>query len=366
MQEFYTITMKNTLIIAFITVLFSGCQEKRKDINFADLFKVREEITLTPVQNDSNQLFLGKPLDILVLNDHIIVQDLIDGYWFALIDKHSGKLIKRFGTSGRGPGEILHPISLKRDGRDFTYLDQQLRKLYIASIDSLITGQPGYIKECIDLELPTSSYTDCRQLQRSPSGELIGAGVSPEGRIVRFDAQGKNARFFSPEYPYDPLHKDEDYKTKSMAFQYHVVINQTGNKLCNVGGTSGQLEIFELTPDGLKQVVNHIYYMPKYTNYSNENILQVGFAPDSKMGFSNVQAIGEHIWFSNTKEKLLENRTPIIDYIGKFDWNGNPVKAYQVTGNLRTYGFDPAGNRIYGIALNADSMEPELVTASIN
>ena len=84
------------------------------------------------------------------------------------------------------------------------------------------------------------------------------------------------------------------------------------------------------------------------------------------MGFSNVQAIGEHIWFSNTKEKLLENRTPIIDYIGKFDWNGNPVKAYQVTGNLRTYGFDPAGNRIYGIALNADSMEPELVTASIN
>ena len=80
MQEFYTITMKNTLIIAFITVLFSGCQEKRKDINFADLFKVREEITLTPVQNDSNQLFLGKPLDILVLNDHIIVQDLVDGY----------------------------------------------------------------------------------------------------------------------------------------------------------------------------------------------------------------------------------------------------------------------------------------------
>ena len=67
-----------------------------------------------------------------------------------------------------------------------------------------------------------------------------------------------------------------------------------------------------------------------------------------------------------SKEKLLENRTPIIDYIGKFDWNGNPVKAYQVTGNLRTYGFDPAGNRIYGIALNADSMEPELVTASIN
>lgn len=365
MQESYTIPMKNTLIITLITILFSSCQEKRKDIDFADLFKVREDMTLTPIQ-DSSDLFLGKPWDILVLNDHIIVQDLVDGYWFALIDKHTGQLIKRFGVSGRGPGELLHPVSLSKDGQDFTFLDQQLRKLYVASIDSLITGQPGYIKECINLELPTQSYTDCRRLQRLSSGELIGTGVSPEGRLVRFDANGKNARFFSPEYPHDPLHQNEDYKTKSMAYQYHIALNQAENRLCNVGGTAGQFEIFELTPDGMKQLVNHIYYLPKYTNHSNENILQVGFTTESKMGFSNLETTADHIWFSNIKDELLNNRTQIIDYIGKFDWNGNPVKAYRVKGNLRIYGLDPDGTKIYGIALNPETMEPELVTAAIS
>lgn len=365
LQEFNTITMKNALIIALVTIVFSGCQEKRKDIDFPELFKVQEEITLTPLQDSSN-LFLGKPWSILVLNDHIIVQDLIDGYWFALVDKHTGKLIKRFGVSGRGPGEISHPASLQRNGRDFTFLDQQLLKLYTASIDSLITGQPGYIKECIDLKLPKQTFTDCRQILKLSSGELIGAGVSPEGRIVRFDADGKNARFYSPDYPYDPLHKDEDYKAKSMAFQYHIAINPAENKFCNLGGTAGQLEIFDLTPDGVKPAVNHIYYLPKYTNYSNKNMMQVGFAPDSKIGFSNLEAVGDYIWFSNTKDESLKNRTPLVGYIGKFDWNGNPVKAYRVTNNLLMYSFDPDGKEIYGIALNPETMEPELVMAAIN
>lgn len=365
MQEFYSMIMRNIFILTLTTLLFLGCQEKRKDINFDELFNVREEITLTPLQ-DSNGLFLGKPLDILVLNDHIIVQDLVDGYWFALIDKHTGNLVKRFGVSGRGPGEILHPVSLKKDGDDFLFLDQQLRKLYIASVDSLLAGMPGYVKQTINLELPTQFYADCRQLQRLSSGELIGTGVSPEGRLVRFDTDGKNARFFSPDYPYDPLHKDEDYKAKSLAFQYEIAVNPAENKLCHVAGTAGQFEIFEFTADDMKQVVNHIYYMPKYTNYSNDKILQVGFSPDSKIGFSNLEAVGDYIWFSNTKEKLLENRTPIIDYIGKFDWNGNPVKGYQVTNNLRIYSLDPDGKRIYGIALHPETMEPELVTAEIN
>lgn len=359
--------MKNTLIITFITIFFFSCQEKRKDVNFDELFKVREEITLTPLQNDSSKIFLGKPFNMLVLNEHIIVQDLIDGYWFALIDKHTGKLIKRFGVSGRGPGEILRPVSLNRDGKDFTFLDPQLHKLYLVSIDSLTTGQPDYIMQAIQLELPAKkSYTSCRQLRRLSSGELIGAAVNSKGRFIRFDAEGKNARFFSPEYPYDPLHKDEDYKAKAMAFQYNTAVNPAENKLCNVGSTVGQFEIFEITPDDMKQVVNHIYYMPKYTNYSNANTLQVGFAPDSKMGFSNLEAAGDYIWFSNTKEELLNKHTAIIDYIGKFDWNGNPVKGYQVTNYLEYYSITPDGKRIYGIALNSETMEPELVTAELN
>lgn len=366
LQESYPITMKNTLIIALTVILFSGCQEKRKDISFNELFKVQEEITLNPLQ-DSSGLFLGKPMDILVLNDHIIIQDLVDGYWFALIDKHSGKLVKRFGISGRGPGEILYPVSLKKDGKDFTFLDHQLKKFYIASIDSLVTGQTGYVKQIINLELPTrSSYSDCRQLQRLSSGELIGAGVSPEGRLVRFDTNGKNVRFFSPEYPYDPLHKDEDYKTKCMAFQYDIAVNPAENKLCNVAGTTGQFEIFEFTPKGMNQVVNHIYYMPLYTNYSNENRLQVVFSADSKIGFSNLETAGDYIWFSNNRERMQKNRTTVVDYIGKFDWDGNPVKGYQVTNLLQMYSLDPDGKRIYGIALNQDTMEPELVTTAIN
>lgn len=356
--------MKTIFIIVISALLLSGCTKARKDIDFGSQFADQQKLTLERLQDTS--LFLGKPQDILVLDDYIILQDPVDGYWFALIDKKNGKLVKRFGIAGRGPGEILTPTSLKRDGKDFTVHDQQLRKLLLCSIDSLTNSENGFVRQTISLELPTNTITACRKLQRLSSGDIVGTGVSPDGRLVYFDANGKNAKFFSPDYPYDPLHKDEDYKPKSQAFQYDIAVNPRENRLCNVTTTTGQFEIFEFTPTEMRRVTNTIYYLPIYENRSTANMLQAVFTKDSKYGFSDLEAAGGYIWFTNMRNERLNNRTSVIDYIGKFDWDGKPVKGYKVDNYLRMCSIDPDGQHIYGVSLNAETMEPELVTASIN
>lgn len=309
-----------------------------------------------------SDFFMGKPNNLVVLEDYIVLQDRVDGFWFALLDKNTGSLICRFGKIGRGPNELIHPFALKGKNNNIIFTEQNKRKMYVYSMDSIFTNSSNYVINEIELKFSTNEYATYRCLWPLSSGQILASAVHPAGRIVLLDPSGNEKRCFSPVYPYDPFHKEEDYKIKSKAFQYDIAVNEDERLVCNVAISTGHFEIFKWKKDSLMKIVEHIFYLPKYVNLSNKQMLQIAFEKDSKPGFSHLRCVNDKIWLNTQDEK---KHGVGIDHIICFNWKGEIIACYKPNMILKHFSIAPDGKNLYAIAMDPETLEPVLVFTSL-
>lgn len=309
-----------------------------------------------------NDFFMGKPNDLVVLEDYIVLQDRVDGFWFALLDRNTGKLISRFGKIGRGPDEVMHPFALKGKGNCIIFTEQARRKWCVYSMDSLAAGTVNYKVNEIDLKFKTGEYASYRCLWPLASGDLLAAAVHPEGRIVLVDSSGNEKRCFSPVYPYDPLHKDENYLLKSKAFQYDIAVNEDETMVCHASVSAGHFEIFKWCTGNLEKVVEHVFYLPEYTILGSVQMPQIAFPKDYKGGFSHLRCVNDKIWL-NTQDVKIHGGG--IDHIICFNWKGEIIACYKPNMILKHFSIAPDGKDLYGIAMDPETLEPVLVFTSL-
>ena len=247
--------MKHVLKILLLFFLFSSCA--RQETNYTKLFPVRKELQLTKVKEiPSDQL--GMPGDIFCIRDYFIIQDEIDNYWYSLFNKKTGELIRYFAPKGRGPQEILYPMDQGVYGDDFYVYDSSLEIIHIYSLDSLLAHKDNCITKSIRIRFKDKKNAQCRNLVLLESGEIIANCCHPEGHLVLFDTTGMEKKAFFPDYPYDPLHKEENYIPKSYAFQYNCRIDPKNEKLYNISTTTGHFEIFNIHKDSLERITIYL------------------------------------------------------------------------------------------------------------
>ena len=353
--------MKYTLKILLLYLLLSSCA--RTETNYPSMFPERKNLQLTKVKEVSSDL-LGMPGDIFCLRDYFIIQDEIDNYWYSLIHKKTGELVRYFAPKGRGPQEILYPIDQGHYADDFYVYDSSLETIHIYSLDSLLAHKDNCIVKSIKIHFKNKQYaTQCRNLVLLESGEIIANCCHPEGHLVLFDTAGMEKKAFFPEYPYDPLHKEENYIPKSFAFQYNCRIDPKNEKLYNISTTTGHFEIFNLKKDSLERIVNNVYYLPKYENTCSGDNFGVLFK-DNTSGLFNPEVTDKYI-YAGYKEQPAPHTHMACDVLYRFNLDGTPSVCYNLSNRISRFYVDNETGILYAISSDPVTLEPYIYQAKV-
>jgi hypothetical protein len=346
--------MKTIYFILYTCLLLVSCTNGNSGI----INEFKKNVLLEHKESFIDNRDIGFPKAIVFNDRYLVLLDIVDNYGLALFDKQNGNLIKRFGNIGKGPNELMSPqtLELTNDGKILVY-DSRFNELFSFSIDSLLSGSSSVINKRIKPRFSTKEFSNCMRLTPINDTVLIGTGWHPNGRLFLFNNAGGELGFFYPEFPYDKLHKNENYITKGFAFQYNMKYNGHRKLLCLSAVTCQHIEIYEVINNKLNKKFDHLYKLPVYDDASNEMMKQVIFDKESKLGFQGLDVSDDFIFLSYASEKMESPHSlSINDYILKLDWNGTPLIKYRLDCKIGQFATHNSSNEIYAISENAEGL----------
>ncbi len=256
------------------------------------------------------------------------------------------KVIKRMIPRGQGPGEMIM--------LDFC---PQVNK------DQLWIHDPNLGIVCrLDMEAVTNESYQIEPIVKLGSSYLIklgdylvasGSNVK-DNRFQIFDSQGNLItsclNYQKPdEYRHIP---DHVYAT---VFQGDYAVHPNNEKFVFSSSMSGSIHFFDFTPESISLSTDLFFYHPSITDLGQNRYM---IDRDAKMGFPMIESDMDYVYtlYAGDKTKTQHLSTLTSNQILVYDWNGNPVKRYELEIPLFTFCLNAAGDKIYGVAF-----EPETI-----
>lgn len=341
--------MKKYYIFFIIIITISYSCKKEKTIEQL-LNSIDSVYNLESLFIKTNQS-LGYPGLIINTPEYLIIQDqsIENGQMYKVVDKFTGKVIESFGIKGRGPNEMLTPMTLDYiSNNQISIYDINKNELNIFSIDSIISGSNKTILNVIKPNFKdTNNYFRCKKLVMIDSSRFIGTCSHILGRYASFEEGGNLKNLLYSDFPFDKNHIDEDYLIKNFAFQYNLKISPDKTKMCGAAMSCAHIEIFDIDKKFVKEK-DKLYSLPQYKNISNGNTQGVAFLKESELGFHSLCVTDSHIYVSMATEKSkVKHKIEINNIILKFDWQGNPIAKYNLNRNIGYFAIDEENNCIY-------------------
>ena len=329
------------LYILFFVFISCSSSNRNDPLSF---FK-EPPIVLKPIVIDTDKpVLLGG--EIAMITDSILaVITPREDTLLTLISIPTGKIIKRIIPRGQGPEEMI-----------VLFLCAQSNK------NELWINDPNQSKICrLDMEAVVNESYRIEPTVRLRSSDLlkiddyfVGAGSAvKDNRFQIFDSQGNFLtsclHYKKPDNYYGM--PDNIYAT---VFQGDYTVHPDNKKFAFATSMSGSIQFFDFTPESISLNTDLFFYHPSFT----EEGTYATYKRDSKMGFPMIDSDSHYVYALYAGNKTLGEHIFSLgsDHILVYDWNGNPVKRYELEIPLFTFCLNAAGDKIYGVAFDPETI----------
>ena len=325
-----------------ILSIFVSCSSPQDD-NPLSAFK-GQPIKLTPIFIDTDKpiLFGG---EIKMVTDSILaVQTPKEDTLLTLIHIPEETILKRIIPKGKGPGEMTMTMFCNQTNKDQLFIyDPNQPKVFCLDMKTIMTDK---IEPIVKLRNLNMLKIDSFYIVSGPS--------VMDNRFQIFDIHGD---LISSCMHYD---KPEEHQSLpdhlySVAFQGVYAVHPNNEKFVfAASGDGGRIQYFDFISESISLNADLFFYHPSFTFdnrglcISNEN---------SIWGFSGIEG-GKHFVYTLYSGKLIKDHVedPTCRHLLVFDWNGNPVKRYELDIPLATFCLNKTGDKIYGIAYQPETV----------
>lgn len=336
--------MKN-IVFVFLFFVFFSCKESRQEVVYIP--PVFDEVVKRSVS------VIGETLDDvgskpMIHGDFIIMehQSLKNEKIFHAYNKYTGKYMCGFGVRGRGEGELIHITGISIDEKTNSMMVGSFNRdeVFVFSLDSLEYGEVA---------------VSTQKMKQIMSGRnLLKLGerhyCSVYNSCYRFLLYDKNFNIIDSSNFYSPISGSMVNSRRASELYYSYCSNCSskpdGTKFVNLTLSGAILEIFEIGNNKIKHLRTKYYYQPMYDEESG--------LPrwDETMGAAGITATNKYIYvvFIDTP-----NREAPIYKISVLDWEGNPIKQYDLGVDLMRIGIDEEFGKGY-VVFRDDNYEYHL------
>tara|TARA_R100000908_G_scaffold59878_2_gene36803 strand:- start:40314 stop:41399 length:1086 start_codon:yes stop_codon:yes gene_type:complete len=342
------------ILSIFLLFLVASCG-KIDDVNEAT-YEATKQLHPNVVEVQDTELLVPSGLDVLE-SGLLVIESNLDSGKFKFFNLDEYQMMESFGVSGRGPDEysemIQHPVSTTFTGNTQLY-DWVKKRIQVFTTSVSDDGKMVYSKSdeyILPPELMLSQYSAFIN-----DTTVVSSGGLSNGYISFTNVNTDQTTYFNP-LKYDL--SEYEYREKSYLFE-------------SFFGVNNEKELIAVASK----------YMPELhiVNFEGEMVAKTDLPSDVELGklqdienmeanFYGVTASANYVYASYVGKSLNEmdevidnNEFQDVDLIKlyKFDWEGNLVDSFILTGGLYRYlSVDEDNNRLYSI--NSISPNPEVV-----
>lgn len=268
------------------------------------------------------------------------------GKMVLLLDRTTGRLLARWGSSGRGPGEFLSIWSVQPGTQRGTVwlFDPSQGRLTLVNLDSLAVGARNPVQRVLTLRTDLLPM-DARWLEDTV---IVSTGLFSAGRVALFDSTGHLRRFAGPLPParqgIPPNVTQHAYSGTLALHPQHIAFAIATRQADRVElyGIDGSLRRVVRGPRGFEPV-----YEMRYRG--NQPAMATG--DDTRFGYVDVAAAGNRLFalYSGHTRAERPRRANFGEEIHVYDWDGQLHARYRLDRPALTLAVDSASRTIYAV-----------------
>lgn len=333
------------LLISVVVFLTSSCISDNLPSDPLDYFKnppvvIEPSATITP---DKPILFGA---DMQLLSDSIaVIRKWKEEHHLAFVNLNTGEVLRELITKGQGPGEIMTMFLCPQYDKNKLLIDDpNLRTIFNVDYNRAINDN-NYMIE------PVLKYEN-RALEFIPIDTFfIAAGLRTiDNRFQIFDSKGE---LIATCLNYDKASKyshvpDRVYST---GLTGSFAIHPNGERFVFGAKNSGCIQIFNFTSNEITKHKDLIFNDPVITCENNA----CATSPKAIKSTETIVSSDKFFYVLYSGDTLEKNINGPTNNLLVFDWDGNPVKRYELQQPITTFAINSTGNKLYGIALETDA-----------
>lgn len=347
MKRYIEASLNNALI--FIVLIFTAlsCQSNRDPLSFSPpVFKEQKSVNIVEIEIDKLQNII---FDLEIIGDNILARAFDGTNAVSIFDKNNGRLINSVAPIGRGPGEYLSPYLEIDISKDSVYiLDPESKSVYNYTHKDLLDG--SIPERIVKLE----GYNFFINALPLTTGKFL----SYPTKGARFSIHKADGKLISSYNKYPLLKEITD--TISAFYMYRgregTSVKPDGTKFVSTNSLGSILEIFSIKDDIITLEEEQRFYAPKINILKNK---QVTGQPECLIGLWDLKTTDKYIYaiFSGKQIKEMTDGQISGKYVYVFDWDGKPVKSYNLNKDITRLAIDEISQRAYVVTKNQDSSE---------
>lgn len=342
--------MVKCLYVYVILILLGiiACSEtgmKYKRLNYQNVMSLEGKLL--------NKSFLfSEPAEMVLVDSLIIIHDSQKQDACFHIFNVEGDYLESFGVKGRGPGEIVLPVSMhySENRKAIVTYDFSLRKMVFYNIQNILKHRKPFYTE-----VPIASDLNFLHQVLPYKRNFVLRGPDINMRFAIMDSLQHICSCYSSVPQLVP---DDKENWAIINYLPQCAISPNGEKMVLATYVGSMFEIFNIKGDKIVRDTVQYYYPPIYNVLQKSKPAMIGTTPETILGCHNVFVSDSAIYAIYEGESAKKNQ--IHKKLMVFDWNGEFYKQYCFKeGDPVCICVDEKNNTFYCVILN-DKFEFQL------
>ena len=290
----------------------------------------------------------GIPLDLALVGPHLVLLDGAGDPAFHVLRPSDGRTLSSFGPDGEGPGEFRGAWSLDPvpGAEAFWSFDIALQRLTRVELRD---GRPaGELSRSRVVGLEARALAN-DALWTGP-GRILASGHFTEGRLGRFDGEGRFVEGRGALPPAPPSAEEVPAEVLQQAFQGRLARSRDGSRLALAVRQAGRLELFDGGGGGGDKARVPFSFPPRFQVASSERGPVMATGDDLRFGYIDVAVAGDRIYglFSGrTRGGWEDGRAALGRFVHVFAGSGALERVLELDADVIAVAVDPEGGRLF-------------------
>lgn len=354
--------MKYILLIIYITLFLYGCSQENPNTaskykNTVSLYeKNYSEITAL---EKSGSIFFGgtfAPSQLILFENNFFLVNR--GFPKIHIYDYSRLNCIKIINKGKGPYETIkgRKINISKSNRELLFYSTDKHKAIIYNVDSLINFNNEYYPSNDNTRELLIENKDGFSQKCFLMGDkllLISPMYNNNNLFTIFDSTGKYLTQGGayPDYP-----KISD-KYRPLSYTINAVVKSDNSKFALFYMETDLFEIYDNNGNLITKIHGPDRFYTKIEEVDNGNAFEARRIENTSRAAydSCIECDDGNIWVAYSGKKELNSISTNFNYIYVYDWNGCPVKRYELDANILSFDVDVNKKIIYVIDSNNDN-----------
>ena len=335
-------SFKKAKYLLFLTLFVLGCKEttlKYADLSFPETKSLKGEVC-------NDHFLFNYPQAMFIQDSLLIVKDDNYGGMIHIFNK-AGQYKRSAIEKGRGPGEIVLPISVDISGNKVMVCEVNLRRLIIYDLCKILNGEATY-------------HTDEYSLRNEPYWIVQAIWYKDSSIVVKSNNDQMRYGLFIDnkviptylKYPISVFDQEENWSVWDNFSRWK--FKPDYSKMVTTTYIGSIMEIFN--SESITNIVSEQLlpiHQPKYGLAEGARPKWITSSDDTVIGFQDLFVTDSQIYalIYGVNVNDMEANLPSI-YV--LSWNGEPKIKYQFKERLYTFSVDEQEKTIYAIVMQDD------------